>query len=323
MKNHLVSIIMPAFNAELYIAESIRSVYAQTYRDWELIVVDDGSSDGTARVVNEFSRLDQRVRYIFQENGGQAKARNMGLSQSSSELVAFLDSDDLWVREKLKLQIDAIDAMQVDLVFSDGYIFADEDVEDETFTFQTMIGALAGDNFFRLMFIQNRIPILSVLTRRDSLSKAGLFDESREYQMCEDYDLWLRMVRNGAVFYGMPEKLVRYRRHANASTYNPFSPIRAMLAVLRKYKYDVSLDSALRVERFTGLHRQIAAYLVEGNSFADAVRYLSALPADERRDVMRMFSTLWWRSFRINYVGTRFHRIKRPLKKLRGALRAR
>src|SRR5919106_5413407 len=101
MSANLVSVIMPAYNAEKYIAGSIRSVIVQTYSDWELIVVDDGSTDSTATVVQEFVARDPRIKYIFQENGRLGKARNTGIRNSSGPLIAFLDSDDLWVPIKL------------------------------------------------------------------------------------------------------------------------------------------------------------------------------------------------------------------------------
>jgi teichuronic acid biosynthesis glycosyltransferase TuaG len=96
---------MPAYNAEKYIAESIRSALDQTHTNWELVVVDDGSTDGTAEIVRGFRRADDRIKYIFQQNGRLGKARNTGLENSTGRLIAFLDSDDLWARGKLELQV--------------------------------------------------------------------------------------------------------------------------------------------------------------------------------------------------------------------------
>src|ERR1044072_6081218 len=104
MSDQLVSIIMPAYNAERYIAASIESVLAQTYSDWELIVVDDGSTDRTATVTQEFVKRDPRIKYIFQENGRLGKARNTGIKNSRGPLIAFLDSDALWIETNLAAQ---------------------------------------------------------------------------------------------------------------------------------------------------------------------------------------------------------------------------
>src|SRR6185369_4654551 len=117
MSTKLVSIIMPAYNAGKYIADSIRSVLAQTYSNWELIVVDDGSTDDTAAIVQDFTKREGRVRYIYQENGRLGKARNTGVRNSQGDLIAFLDSDDLWIETKLELQLRALREQNADLVY--------------------------------------------------------------------------------------------------------------------------------------------------------------------------------------------------------------
>src|SRR5690554_7062338 len=101
-----VSIIMPAFNAENYIARSIQSVLNQTYKDFELIIINDKSTDNTISIVNDFERKDQRIKVIdLKENQGVAQARNHGIKASTGRFIAFLDSDDLWHSDKLSKQI--------------------------------------------------------------------------------------------------------------------------------------------------------------------------------------------------------------------------
>src|SRR5712692_2041621 len=95
----LVSIVMPAFKAERHIAESIEAVIGQKVRERELIVVDDGSTDGTAEVVAGYQKQEQRIQLVARDNGGQAAARNTGIRNSSAPVVAFLDADDLWLPE--------------------------------------------------------------------------------------------------------------------------------------------------------------------------------------------------------------------------------
>src|ERR1044071_7783966 len=109
MQQPLVSVIMPAYNAERYIAASVRSVLAQTYQNWELIIVDDGSTDGTAAVAKSFAEADGRVRYVYQPNGRLGNARNTGIRHARGPLIAFLDSDDLWMERKLELQLKAME----------------------------------------------------------------------------------------------------------------------------------------------------------------------------------------------------------------------
>ena len=98
-----VSVIIPTYNRAHYICETIDSILAQTYRDYEIIVVDDGSADNTRKVLQKY---DGKVRYFYQKNRGPSAARNFGISQSQGEYIAFLDDDDLWTENKLELQID-------------------------------------------------------------------------------------------------------------------------------------------------------------------------------------------------------------------------
>src|SRR5258706_6977096 len=139
----MISVIMPAYNGERFIAQSIMSVLNQTFRDLELIVVDDGSTDHTAEIVTELRRQDDRIRLFRQQNSGQAAARNTGIGKSQGDLIAFLDQDDLWLEEKLKIQTKALAASGADVVFSGGYIFSAADVSAETISFAQVEGTLS------------------------------------------------------------------------------------------------------------------------------------------------------------------------------------
>src|SRR5690349_11714286 len=124
MSEPLVSIIMPAYNADKFIAPSLQSVIDQTYANWELIVVDDGSTDGTAETVQTFSRGEARIKYFYQNNRGQGVAKNTGIRVAGGDFVAFLDADDLWCQGKLAMQTCAMLETGADLMFSNGFIFA-------------------------------------------------------------------------------------------------------------------------------------------------------------------------------------------------------
>ncbi|HJS22787.1 MAG TPA: glycosyltransferase family A protein [Pyrinomonadaceae bacterium] len=146
MSHDLISVIMPAHNAEKYIAASIESVLAQTYSNWELIVVDDGSTDSTATVVQEFVKRDPRIKYKFQENGRLGKARNTAIRNSTGPLIAFLDSDDLWMPGKLEAQRWAMTENNADIVYSNCYVFKNENIDDETETFRSSVGKFSGSD---------------------------------------------------------------------------------------------------------------------------------------------------------------------------------
>ncbi len=180
----LVSVVIPTYNRKDYLLEAIRSVLAGTFADYELIVVDDSSTDRTVEAVGG---LDRRIRYLFQENRGVSAARNKGVSISRGKYVAFLDSDDLWKKEKLGAQV--------------GYLRSHPHLRI-CHTNETWIrngerlnqgrrhARSAGDIFEKCLPLCVISPS-SILMERSLFDELGGFDETLE--VCEDYDLWLRM----------------------------------------------------------------------------------------------------------------------------------
>lgn len=217
--NKLVSIIMPAFNSEMFISDSIESVLSQVYPHWELIVIDDGSTDSTAEIIKEYVSKDSRIRYYYQQNQKQGRARNNGISKSKGDWIAFLDHDDLWVPEKLEKQIEFINRNNVDLVFSDGYIFRSS-IKNTNLALQIKSGFYIGNGALKLFLECNRIPMLSVLVRKKAVVNCGGFEVHPSVQNADDYLLWLRMLAKGYSFYGLPDKLVYYRLHENQASGN-------------------------------------------------------------------------------------------------------
>lgn len=271
MSEPLVSIVMPAYNAEKYVEDALRSVLAQTYRRWELIVVDDGSTDKTASIVRSFADSDERIKYIFQTNGRMARARNNGIRHAVGPLIAFLDSDDLWLSIKLEQQILAWRETNADVIFSDGFVFTDADEFDERVTFKTVRGNFSGEEMYALLLQDNRVPILSALVGKDALLRAGLFDEQQGYQArCEDYDLWFRMAQAGALFYGMNERLVRYRVHTHSMSGNKVEMMRATIATVKKYMNGPTAQTVALNKRFRVLYRALTAALLEENRVDEA-----------------------------------------------------
>jgi glycosyltransferase involved in cell wall biosynthesis len=304
----LVSVIMPAYNSGRYLAESVRSVQAQTHGHWELVVVDDGSTDDTREVVEALAATDARVRYVQRPNGGQAAARNTGLGAARGRLVAFLDADDLWLPEKLAAQLEVLEATGVDLVYTDGYIFSEAGAESPEERFHILPGEARGIEMFRTLFNSNRIGTLSVLVKREALDAVGLFDESRAYQNCEDYDLWMRLAKWGASFYGMSEKLMRYRRHAAATTYTASKLLTPMLAVILKHASDPALDPALVKRRVRGLYRDLISSLVSEGRVEEARARMREFYAWDGGAPVTALQRLLLRTFprRYNYVSREF-----------------
>lgn len=165
MVEPLISIIMPAYNAEKYITESVDTVINQTYKNWELIIINDGSTDDTEAIARQYTLTDSRIKLINQENKKLSAARNIGIKAAVGDWVAFLDADDLWVADKLKKQIALINTKpDIGLVFSDGYIFNDGDLNTD-FPYGAASGYFTGVEMYKLLYQGNYVPILSVLVK--------------------------------------------------------------------------------------------------------------------------------------------------------------
>jgi len=201
-KKPLVSIIMPAYNAEKTILESIESVLRQTYINWELIVVNDGSKDSTSVVV--LATNDERIRLIEQENGCVANARNNGINNAKGEYIAFLDSDDLWVEEKLERQIGRLVGGKYKMCYAKTWCFG----ENSNQTSDCFVNVAFDFEDKDKILIYDFIPILTVLIAKDVLDEVGYFDET--LRGVEDWDLWIRVLQKCDAIY-LDEFLAKYR----------------------------------------------------------------------------------------------------------------
>jgi len=182
-----VSVVIPSYNCGHYLAAALDSVFAQTYQDFEIIVVDDGSTDDTSAVAARFS---PRIRYIRQENRGLPAARNRGIRAAESPYIAFLDADDAWFPEKLAEQIPAFSAdPEIGLVYSDLRVVYDDGQVVPSFL-RTRPLAGSGYVFDRIIRCGFIIPS-SVVVRRSCIDQVGLFDESMRSH--EDVELWSRI----------------------------------------------------------------------------------------------------------------------------------
>ena len=198
MTEHLVSAIIPVYNGERYVAEAIESVLVQTYHPFELIVVDDGSTDGSADIVKGFT---PEVRYFFQPNAGLAAARNCGIRLAKGNYFAFLDADDLWVEDKLGYQMRTFDNQpELDMVF--GYVKQFHSPELSPAVKQKIHcpaeiipGCSAG----------------TMLIRREAFFRVGLFETN--WRIGEFMDWYLRAKEHNLKSLMRPEVLLRRRLH--------------------------------------------------------------------------------------------------------------
>jgi glycosyltransferase involved in cell wall biosynthesis len=219
--NELISVIVPAYNAEDFIDQTLSSALAQTYRNLEIIVIDDGSSDRTAELVKARADQDFRIRLIRQKNSGVAAARNLGIREARGKFIAPLDADDLWHPEKLQRQFEAMRAggQSVGLVYTwcssvdaNGRIInrAASDVIVMDFAYETLL-------YFNFI-ISASVPLI----RKDCLLEVGGYDQNlraQDAEGCEDLKLYLAIAEKWKIS-AVPAFLVGYRMTANSMTSN-------------------------------------------------------------------------------------------------------
>ncbi len=228
MEPKSVSVIIPAYNAQDFLRRAIESVLVQTYRDFEIIVVDDGSTDQSEEIVSSFG---DRVRYIWQENRGLGGARNTGIRASQAEFIGLLDADDEWKPTYLeKMMLLARQHPEAAV-----YYCAARGMDEKGRELPRLFGRMTASNNLRQNLLRANFLIPStILFRRSTIVEAGLFEEKNlELHGCEDWDLWLRLCP-AHLFVATYEGLVRYRLHANTFSANPSHMQEAVRAVIEK-----------------------------------------------------------------------------------------
>ena len=207
----LVSGITPAYNAAQYITEAIESVLAQTYKAWELIVVDDGSTDGTAEIVKKYAAVDPRILYRYQENQRMASARNAGIAIAKGTYVVFLDADNLFLFQKLEQQVRFMESNpSCGVCYARILHFYDFDKEvlyenvNETIEVDT-------NDFFLYVLKRNFINVLSVMVRKGLLDHYGSFPQG--WWGCDEHYLWVNLAYHKVVFCPLDETVGFLRLH--------------------------------------------------------------------------------------------------------------
>lgn len=258
----LVTVVIPTYNSAIYLAEAVESVLAQTYRRFEIIVVDDGSTDHPQAVLEPFG---SKVEYFRQKNLGPSAARNTGIRLGRGEVVAILDADDLWLLDKLEKQVQFMaNYRDVGLVFGDAELFNASGMLIPSF-FREKLNAsrLLGGNViledsFELLLGENFIPTSTVVMKRACLAKIGGFDES--LKSVEDRDLWLRIARHFPIGC-LSDILVRKRVHDFNISSNSHLAVESIVKVTEKAatllnSTESELDAAVRshlASRYFGL----------------------------------------------------------------------
>ncbi len=220
----LVSIIMPNYNSEKYIEATIKSVLAQTYQNWELLFVDDCSSDTSLELANAFQ--DKRIHiFSMNENSGAALARNKAIEEAKGKWIAFLDSDDLWSPEKLEKQITYMQNNGI------SFLYTDYEVIDEnnriTSTFKPRLDVCKYKDILK----HNHIGCLTVIYDSEKLGKVFMPTNAIKR---EDMACWLSILKNGEVAHCLHECLAQYKAHSNSVSSNKLKMMKYQWQVYRK-----------------------------------------------------------------------------------------
>lgn len=223
-KEALVSIVMPAYNCEKYVVEAINSVLAQTHKNWELLALDDGSSDNTLQIIEDFSQKDSRLKALPNgKNMGVSATRNRGIELAAGEWIAFLDSDDMWEPEKLEKQFEIVDKEAAEFLFS-GSSYINEEGEPFKGIFEVPEKVT-----YKKLRNQNVISCSSVLVKKKYFENIKMEKD----EMHEDYAVWLRILKLGIIAFGVNEPLLIYRISRNSKSGNKMKTVKMTYKVFR------------------------------------------------------------------------------------------
>lgn len=277
-KQPLVSVIIPCYNGEKFISKAIESVLNQTYQNWELIVVDDGSTDGSKKIINQFCNTDKRAHYIqHKKNKGIPSARNTGIKTSIGEYIAFLDQDDLWMKEKLELFIEEFSRYdsKVGIIFSDFQIVFADNIVSKNYKKVNYykIQRLNKRNFIKKLFMRNFIKSASqVILRKECFSKLGLLDKN--LYGGDDGDFWLRAAGKFDFQY-LPKILVKIYLHKdNTTRKGSYRMIEdGMNIIVPKAVEQYPFLEYLRYKKYSKLHYSYGTHLFMDGQFLKARKY--------------------------------------------------
>ena len=245
MQKGMVSIITPCYNGAKYVSETIESVISQTYVDWEMIIVDDGSKDNSVEIIKTYSEKDNRIQLVQQPNGGSSVARNKGISLCRGQYIALLDADDLWDSTFLEKQINYLKRKNA-ICVSCSY----RRINDNS---QEILHPLKVKSIitYKDMIVMNRIGCLSGLYDSSKYGKIYLREELKSIR--DDYAYWLDIVKLEGVAVGNPEVLASYRVLSNSTTgkkikllgkqysfYNKYLGLNPVVSIINVIKWGIA-----------------------------------------------------------------------------------
>lgn len=284
MRAPLFTVVIPTYNRERTLSSALDSVLNQTCGDFELLVIDDGSTDGTSKLMELYAT--DKVRYFpLPHSGGPATPRNYGIRHAKGELVAFLDSDDWWTCDKLTKIADVFDSNpSVDLVAHRIGYYRGADPEDRDETLSWRFPEQTRDSLFSSLLLDgNLIPLSGATVRRATLEQAGGFDESENLVALEDYDLWLRLAKENHTFVYLTDELARYRVWDHQLTHDSLAYVEKLERLLKTHMKDYQgPDSDLRALRRSLWFRKAYEAHKERKRFRAMLWYILSLDRQEQ-----------------------------------------
>ncbi|HXM42397.1 MAG TPA: glycosyltransferase family A protein [Bryobacteraceae bacterium] len=269
------SVVVPAYNAAAYLPYAIDSVLAQTYADWEIVIVDDGSIDHTRAMVDSYRlKLQDRLQYVYQSNQGVSAARNSGIRAARGEFIALLDADDVWLPQRLERGVAALDAdpavglvhAKVARIDTRGLVTGQLKVEPKYLS-----GSIARHIYTR----RAHLICTTVMFRKSCLAAAGWFDEAM--QTTEDRDLWFRIALRYKIAY-IGEVLAYYRISPTSTTANLERLLQWQLHFVAKHQKSGAASRLERLQALGNIYRELGDSLFRGGAVTQSIgSYLRAV----------------------------------------------
>lgn len=270
MNYPLVSVIIPAYNAELYIKEALESVLGQTYQEFEIIVIDDGSTDNQKEIISTLMEKDDRIKYFYQENSGVSIARNHGILLSKGDYLAFLDADDVWYPNNLELKVEKFESGKFGLVHSSANIID----ERSNITGQSIIGKEGSLLEDMLMWKETCIPgPSSVLVKKEVIEEIGDFDTN--LSTAADQDFFFRVASKYSI--GRVEGITwNYRLHeSNMHKYIKQMEQDVLYVYNKAAKNGLFQNKSFKHKCFAKMYKILAAsWWGDGKNKARAIKYI-------------------------------------------------
>ena len=234
---------MPAYNAEKYVGDAVRSVIDQTYSDWELLIINDRSNDHTEAIVEYFEQIDDRIKVHHNPcRLGVAQTRNFGIELAKGNWIAFLDSDDIWHHDKLQKQLEKAYSSDAQMIYSSYSLFSDRSESKRDYLVPPKIN-------YNYLLKENVIGCSTMLIHHSILEKYR-FDPDVFH---EDYALWLQLLKSGYRAVGCTEVLVDWRISSSSKSYHKLSSARSRWQIFRKVE-NLSLSQSIQLFMVYAIH---------------------------------------------------------------------